>query len=177
MRNLLSAAIALAILPWILGCDKPLAKPLADPPVASAGTVSAAVFTAEWVDPSADLGAPPHPKPQPQPHPKPYGPQPKGYFHPHPGHPYPGGMHGPWAKHWLGHHYHEHYYLYGVYLPTWQGYTFRVWNGRWLYWSPADYCWYRYDDALGVFIPLNSDGTDAFDTTPPPPPPLPSPAK
>ena len=31
----------------------------------------------------------------------------------------------------------------------------------------ADYCWYRYDEVLGVFIPVNSDGTDAIDTAPP----------
>jgi hypothetical protein len=116
-----------------------------------------------------NLGAQPTP-----PHPsKTFGPQPKGYFKPHPGHPYHGGKYGPWAKHWLGHHHHGTYYLYGVYRPGWHGYSYRVWNGRWLYWSPEDYCWYRYDTVLSVFIPLNPDGTDAIDTAPPPPPPPP----
>jgi len=133
----------------------------------------------EPVDPAAEpgLGPPPHPKPKPPPHPKPIGPAPKGYFLPYAGHPYHGGMYGAWAKHWLGHHHHGHYYLYGVYLNTWRGYTYRVWNERWLYWSPEDYCWYRYDEVLGVFIPLNPDGTDAVDTAPPPPPLPPPPDK
>jgi hypothetical protein len=167
MKKLRLAAISLTALPWVTGCAQPVAQPASDPPA----DVRTNVFAAEAVDPAVDLGPPPHPTPKPLPHPKPIGPKPKGHFQPHAGHPYPGGLHGAWSKHWLGHHHHGQSYLYGVYLPTWRGYTYRVWNARWLYWSPDDYCWYRFDEALGVFIPLNLDGTDAIDTAPPPPPP------
>ena len=172
MKKFILVAISLAVLPWVLGCVKPAP---AEPPEPSDG------LALESVEPAADsdLGAPPHPRPRPSPHPQPkppphprtIGPRPTGYFQPHAGNPYFGGMHGPWAKHWLGHHYHGRHYLYGVYLPTWRGYTYRVWNERWLYWSPQDYCWYVYDEALGVFVPLNPDGTVAIDMTPSLPPP------
>jgi hypothetical protein len=177
MKKLLFAAISLAALPWVMGCGQPAAQHGADPLV----DVRSDEFAVEPIDAAVDLGPPPHPKPKPAPHPtpkppphpKPIGPVPKGHFQPYAGHPYSGGMHGAWAKHWLGHHYHGKYYFYGVYMNTWRGYTFRVWNERWLYWSPEDYCWYRYDEVLQVFIPLNPDGTDAIDTAPPPPPPPP----
>jgi hypothetical protein len=180
MKKLLLAAIALAVLSWVLcggksfsgepAATKPAAKPAADP---------AKGLAVEPVKSPADLGPLPHPKPMlpppkiKPPHPKPIGPKPKGYFKPYAGHPYHGGIHGKWAKAWVGHHHHGKHYLYGLYLPSWRGYTYRVWNERWLYWSPEDYCWYRYDPVLGVFIPLNPNGTDAIDTAPPPPPPPP----
>jgi hypothetical protein len=186
MRKWLLAAVALAILPMV-GCDKPTPIEAAANIAADPAADPADGLVVEPVDPTADpgLGPPPHPKPKPgpphkagphpkpKPHPKPIGHKPKGYFHPYKGHPFHGGMHGPWAKHWLGHHHHGHHYLYGVYSKAWRGYTHRVWNERWLYWSPDDYCWYRYDEEETVFIPLDDDGTDAFDSEPPPPPPPP----
>ncbi len=173
MKQLLLAAFALAVLPWVLGCDNPAAKPSYATPSAEPSDA----FVVEAVEPSVDPKPPPppHPKPKPPVQLKPVTPKPKGYFVPSAGHPYHGGIKGPWAKHWIGHHHHGRHYLYGLYLPTWQGYTYRVWNGRWLYWSPLDYCWYRYDPVLGAFIPLNPDGTDALDTAPPPPVPPPPP--
>jgi len=160
MKKLLFTAFALAVLPWVLAWNKPVAAQLDE-------------FAVTSVAPDTDAGPPPKHKP---PHPHPIGNKPKGYFKPYAGHPYHGGKYGVWAKHWLGHHHHGHHYLYGVYMGSWQGYTIRVWNERWLYWSPEDYCWYRYDEVLGVYIPLNPDGTDAIDTAaPPPPPPPPSP--
>lgn len=172
MKKLLLAAAA--VLPCLLGCNKPAAQPGAQAAAAQPAADPSNLFVVETVDPAADMPPPPHPKPQPKF--KPIGPKPKGFFAPTPGHPYPGGMHGPWAKHWLGHHHHGQHYLYGLYQPTWRGYTYRVWNGRWLYWSPEDYCWYRFDESLGAYIPLNPDGTDAIDmaaSAPPPPPPPP----
>ncbi len=179
MRKWLFAAIALAVLPWVAGCDKSAPAGPANPAVAPDADAADALAV-EPVDLAAEPGPgpPPHPKPplpppKVYPHPKPLGPKPPGHFQPYAGHPYHGGQHGPWANYWLGHHHHGHHYLYGVYVNTWRGYTYRVWNGRWLYWSPADYCWYRYDEELATFIPVNPDGTDAIDTAPPPPPPPP----
>jgi hypothetical protein len=165
MKKLLVAPIALAMLTGMLGCEKPAAK-------AVANAMDDGLLV-EAVDPATDVGPPPHAKPNPPVHLNPMGSKPKGYFQPHAGKPYSGGKHGPHAKYWAGHHHHGKYYLYGVYLSNWVGYTYRVWNGRWLYWSPEDYCWYRYDEMLNVFIPLNPNGTDAIDTAPPPPPPPP----
>ncbi len=198
MKKSLLALIALALLAWLMGLDKAGTKLVAAEPAADRTVVTTADPAQGWfVNTSAKVGRPAYrsrpaytrPRPaytrprtvytRPRTvYPRPrvaIGPRPRGHFYPYAGHPYPGGRYGPWARYWLGHFYHGRYYLYGVYLPTWPGYTDRVWNGDWLYWSPVDYCWYRFDVRLNVFIPLNPDGTDAIDTAPLPPPPSPPP--
>ena len=60
-------------------------------------------------------------------------------------------------QHSLGYTHRGHTYNYHHYNSSWRGWNHRTWHNRrnyWIYYSPSDNCWYRYDETDEVYLPI-----------------------